>query len=99
MGFDRGEVAVGKQILQGLGAGVAQLAAKAKVAPFTPTDQRHPPHRFRVVAESAARLSSAGRVDAPAASVSGERGGRSHGVATALLPYSVARSTWPCRQV
>ena len=60
MRFDRGEVAAGKQILERLWAGVAQLAAIAKVATLTPTDQCHRHHRFRLFAERAAGLSSGG---------------------------------------
>ncbi len=58
--FDRGEVAAGKQILECLWDGVAQLAAIAKVATLTQTDQGHHHHRFRLFAERAARLSSGG---------------------------------------
>jgi hypothetical protein len=60
MRFDRGEVAVGKQILERLWAGVAQLAAVTKVAPLTPTDQDYYLHRFRLFAEKAEGLSRGG---------------------------------------
>jgi len=60
MRFDRGEVATGKQIFERMRAGLAQLAAVAKVAALTSNDQIHCLHRFRLFAERAAGLSSEG---------------------------------------
>lgn len=60
MRFDCGEVAAGKEMLQCLSAGVAQLAAIAKVTAVTPTDQRYLLHRVQSFVERATRLSSGG---------------------------------------
>jgi hypothetical protein len=72
-------------------AGVAQLAAIAKVATLTPTDQGHRHHRFRFSAEREATL-SVGAEPVHLLPVCKRIRRALSGVAAVPLPHAVARS-------